>query len=136
MRTVLSMVMLTAICTSCASSNKKDEKNPFDALTLKETLHEGKTSQIDVIQAFGAPDMSTEDSETKQDVWVYSKHSSARESNGMGLGALAFLPGPLALVGGSLDSDKSETTSKTTTLTLIFTKQKKLKSYHLTKVRI
>lgn len=136
MKRLFILITIAFISVSCASNDKKNEKNPFDALTLKETLKEGETTQLEIIQAFGAPDMSTEDSKTKQDVWVYSKHAGNYESSGISGGALAFLPGPLSLVGGMVDHDKSEHTSKTTTLTLVFTKQKKLKSYHLTKVRI
>ncbi|AUN96856.1 hypothetical protein C0V70_01790 [Bacteriovorax stolpii] len=135
MKNLMITISIALILTSCASSSKKEEKNPFDALTLKETLKEGLTTQTEVLKAFGAPDITTED-KTKQDVWVYSKHNVASESNGYAVGALAFLPGPFSLAGGVLDGDKSETSSKTITLTLVFNKKKILKDYSLTKVRI
>ncbi len=135
MNRIAKLLVIGLIATSCASTKDKDVKNPFDALTLKETLQEGKTSQVEIVQAFGAPDITTEDS-GKQDVWIYSKHKSETESSGFRTGALAFLPGVYSLVGGVIDSDKSETGSKTTTLTLVFDKKKKLKNYQLTKVRI
>lgn len=136
MKKIATFIIIGLIAASCASTKDKDVKNPFDALTLKETLKEGMTSQTEIVQTFGAPDMSTEDSKTKEDVWIYSKHKNESESNGFRTGALAFLPGMYSLVGGVIDSDKSESTSKTTTLTLVFNKNKKLKTYQLTKVRI
>lgn len=120
---------------SCASNEKKEEKNPFDALTLKEVLQEGKTSQMEVVQAFGAPDITTEDT-TKNDVWVYSKHKNESQSNGYAAGAIAFLPGVWSAVGRMMDREKQESSSKTVTLTLVFNKKKVLSSYQLTKVRI
>lgn len=134
MKKFMTAVSIALLVTSCAST-EKNEKNPFDALTLKETLKEGKTSQTEVVQTFGAPDITTEDT-TKNDVWIYSKHKNESSSNGISAGALAFLPGMLSLVGGAVDADKSESSSKTVTLTLLFDKNKKLKSYQLTKIRI
>lgn len=135
MKQITTLLTIALLAVSCASNDKKNEKNPFDALTLKEVLKEGKTSQAEVIQTFGAPDITTEDS-SKNDVWVYSKHKNESESSGYVAGAAAFLPGMWSLVGGAIDGDKSESSSKTVTLTLSFDKKKTLKAYQLTKVRI
>jgi len=132
---MLLSLSLTITLASCASNDSKNEKNPFDALTLKEVLVEGKTTQADILTHFGAPDMTAEDA-SKNDLWVYSKHKNESESNGIAGGALAFLPGPFSLAGGMISNDKSESASKTVTLTLYFNKQKKLKNYSLTKIRI
>jgi hypothetical protein len=135
MKMITALLTLALLATSCASNEKKDEKNPFDAVTLKEVLQEGKTTQMDVIKVFGGPDITTEDN-SKQDVWVYSKHKNESKSNGIGAGAVAFLPGIWSLVGANIDQDKSESSSQTITLTLHFDRSKKLKNYLLTKVRI
>jgi outer membrane protein assembly factor BamE (lipoprotein component of BamABCDE complex) len=136
MKNFMKLISIALIVSACATNDKTaKEKNPFDALTLKETLTEGKTSQAEIAQTFGAPDITTEDT-SKNDVWIYSKHNSSSENNGFRTGALAFLPGMLSVVGGMVDSEKSETSSKTVTLTLSFDKNKKLKNYRLTKVRI
>ena len=136
MKKITALLAIALLAVSCASNEKnKDEKNPFDALTLKEVLQEGKTTQADVAIAFGAPDITTEDS-SKNDVWIYSKHKNESERNGFVAGGVAFLPGIWSLVGGALDGDKSESSSKTVTLTLSFNKQKTLTAYQLTKVRI
>lgn len=135
MKKITVLLAIAFLAVSCASNDKKDEKNPFDALTLKEALKEGTTSQTDIVKTFGAPDITTEDS-SKNDVWIYSKHTNESERNGYVAGAAAFLPGMWSLVGGAIDGDKSESSSKTVTLTLSFDKKKTLKAYQLTKVRI
>lgn len=135
MKKITALLAITLLAVSCASNDKKDEKDPFDALTIKEVLKEGKTSQAEVAKAFGAPDITTEDS-SKNDVWIYSKHKNESERNGFVAGGVAFLPGIWSLVGGAVDGDKSESSSKTVTLTLSFDKKKTLKTYQLTKVRI
>lgn len=135
MKKITTLLAIALLAVSCASNDKKDEKNPFDALTLKEVLKEGTTSQTDIVKTFGAPDITTEDS-SKNDVWIYSKHSNESERSGFVAGAATFLPGMWSLVGGAIDGDKSESSSKTVTLTLAFDKRKTLKAYQLTKVRI
>lgn len=135
MKKIMSLLSIALLVVSCASNDKKDEKNPFDALTLKEVLQEGKTSQAEIAKAFGAPDILTEDS-SKNDVWIYSKHKDESDRSRYGVGGAALLPGMWSLVGGALSSGKSESSSKTTTLTLEFDRKKTLKSYQLMKVRI
>jgi len=135
MKKITTLLAIALFAVSCASNDKKDEKNPFDALTLKEVLIEGKTSQAEIVNTFGAPDITTEDS-SKNDVWVYSKHKNESERSGYVAGAVALMPGMWSLVGGAIDGDKSESSSKTVTLTLSFAKKKTLKAYRLTKVRI
>ena len=135
MNKILPLLFIAILTVSCASKEKKTEKNPFDAITLKEVLKEDKTSQAEIIKAFGAPDITTEDT-SKQDVWVYSKHKNESSNNGFSTGGLAFLPGMFSVVGGMIDGGKAETSSNTVTLTLVFKKNKILKTYQLTKVRI
>lgn len=128
---VFTTVALTLL--SCASENKTPEKNPFDALTLKQNLIEGKTTQLQVLEVFGAPDITLENNK-KEDVWTYSRSKQESESLGGGVGALAaFIPGPLALIGGNVDASKSETSSKMITVTLRFDRKKILKNYSITK---
>lgn len=129
-------ITLLALLTSCASTDKANEKNPFDAITLKENLHEGKTTQIQIIETFGAPDITTQD-ENKNDSWTYAKSKTEREGLGIGTGALAmFLPGPLALVGANVNHEKSSTSSKTVTVTMTFDQNKILKGYTISKSKI
>lgn len=127
---------LSFLLTSCASTEKTKEKNPFDAITLKENLVEGKTTQGQVLETFGAPDMTLED-EKKEDIWTYSRSKYESETDRSSIGALSvFLPGPLSLVGGSLDNEKYESSSKMITVTLRFNRKKVLKSYSISKSKV
>ena len=46
MKKITTLLAIALLAVSCASNDKKNEKNPFDALTLKEVLIEGKTSFV------------------------------------------------------------------------------------------
>lgn len=129
---LLSLLLLA----SCATESEKNTKNPFDALTLKENLIEGKTSQTEMLATFGAPDMVTESS-AKEDVWTYNQVK--RESSGgtIGGGVLGWLPGSaaaLADVYGNVRKDESS--SKSVTLMVFFNKKKILRYYTLNKVKM
>lgn len=132
-----SLVIISCLLlVSCASTNEGTTKNPFNALTLKENLHEGKTTQTQMLQIFGAPDIVTESS-SKEDVWTYSqvKHESSGGKIGAGLfGVLPMTSLPLGDLYGSARTDESA--SKTVTLIVYFDKKKILKSYSLNKVKI
>lgn len=56
MKNLIALISIALLAVSCASADKT-EKNPFDTITLKETLVEGKTSQTKIAQVFGAPDI-------------------------------------------------------------------------------
>jgi len=133
--TTLSISTLLLLA-SCATETEKNTKNPFDALTLKENLLEGKTTQTQMLQIFGAPDIVTETS-SKEDVWTYSQVKHESSGNTVGGGLLGIVPvagGILADAWGSVRKDESS--SKSVTLMVIFNKKKVLKSYSLNKVKI
>lgn len=121
---------------SCATENTTQTKNPFDALTLKEHLVEGKTTQTEMLQNFGAPDIITESS-SKEDVWTYNqvKHESSGGSVGAGLWSWIPTSGiGLGDVWGSVRKDESS--SKSVTLMVYFNKKKIVRSYSLNKVKM
>ncbi len=129
---ILSMFAFVA----CASNEKSEEKNPFNPITLKEKIIEGKTSQAEILETFGAPDITTE-SEQKEDVWTYAKSSTKHDGTSTGIGALAlFLPGPLYGVGGSFDKNESETATKSVSVIIKFNKKKIVRSYTISRSKI
>lgn len=136
MNKFLSLTLSLILITSCASQSEKDTKNPFDPLTLKESLVIGKTTQAQLMETFGAPDMVTEDG-SKEDIWAYNQSKNESSNSGLSTGMLAFLPiAPLAAlnIGGNLG--KSESGSKSVTLMLYFDKAKILKNYSLKKIKM
>lgn len=135
---LLSTISLLSLllAASCASQPEKDTKNPFDPITLKENLIEGKTTQTDMIKTFGAPDMVTEGS-SKEDVWTYNQTKHESTGTNLGGGILGWMPfeySALVDVYGSVN--KNESSSKSVTLIAFFDKKKVLKSYQLSKVKI
>lgn len=94
------------------------------------------TNQSQVLQKLGAPDITSED-ETKRDVWVYNKNKQETGASGYGIGgALSMLPGPFSYVSGAFGSGKVESASSSVNLVLVFNKNKTIRSYNLSKVRI
>lgn len=137
MKKLMNLLLISLLATACASQSKDPKAvNVFDPITLKDLLVEGKTTQSQVLQTLGAPDMTSED-ETKRDVWVYNKNKQETGASGYGLGgALSMLPGPLSYVSGAFGSGKVESSSSSVNLVLIFNKNKTIRSYNLSKVRI
>lgn len=133
--TALSISTLLLL-TSCATEAEKNTKNPFDPLTLKENLIEGKTTQTQMLQTFGAPDIVTETS-AKEDVWTYSQVKNESSGRTVGAGLLGFVPvagGVLADTWGSVRKDESS--SKSVTLMVYFNKKKIVQSYSLNKIKM
>ena len=136
MNKFLSLAISLILAVSCASQSEKDTKNPFDPSTLKENLVEGKTTQTQMMQTFGAPDMVTEDS-SKEDVWTYSQTKHVSNGSNLNSGITAFLPIPMlawADIGGGVSNNESA--SKSVTLMVYFNKKKVLKSYQINKVKL
>lgn len=135
--------LISIICTtsllllaSCASETATTTKNPFDALTLKENLIAGKTTQTQILQTFGAPDIVTE-TNSKEDVWSYSQTKHESSGGNVGAGLLGWMPGPSAVLGDVWGSvRKDESSSKTVTLIVYFDKKKVLRNYSLNKVKL
>lgn len=137
MKKLINLLFISLFVTACASKSKDPKAvNVFDPITLKELLVEGKTTQAQVLQRLGAPDITSED-ETKKDVWVYNKNKQETAGSGYDIGsALSILPGPFSYVGGAFGAGKMESSSSSVNLVLIFNKNKTIRSYNLSKVRI
>jgi len=136
MKKILSLLASVILACSCASQPEIKTKNPFDPLTLKQTLVVGKTTQAQLIETFGAPDVITEDSHWA-DVWAYNQTKSESSDSSLSSGMLAFLPiGPLTAfdIGGKVG--KSESGTNSVTLVLYFNKKKILTNYNLRKVKL
>ena len=86
------------------------------------TLRLGQTTQAQIIEAFGAPNITTVDA-SGSEMWVYDRHATvSSDSSGgfsIGLGILGG-GGPVAGGGGlGFGSRKSKSETSTRTMTLI-----------------
>jgi hypothetical protein len=86
------------------------------------TLRVGQTSQYEVLQAFGGPNVSTLDG-AGNEVWVYDRHATVSydKNSGFSIGILAGGGGGGAGVGGGFGfgSSKSRNEQSSRTMTLI-----------------
>ncbi|MFN6936408.1 MAG: hypothetical protein ACK4NZ_14805 [Tsuneonella sp.] len=133
MKALLSAAALIALA-AFAPVQAKDKAAPSQPNTLTHgmvqlTLHVGQTTQMDVLNAFGGPNITTIDA-TGQEVWVYDRHatvtsdSSGGFSIGLGLGGAGSGVGAIGGLGFGKKKSKSETSQRTTMLVIKFNDDK------------
>ena len=135
MKKLLSIYLLLTLV-SCSTAPETKTENPFNAVTLKEKLIEGKTTQAQVLETFGAPEITTTD-ESEEEIWTYAKHSYQNERNSFGVDALGLLiPSPLDFMWVDASTSKSESSTKTLSVTIRFDKNKIVRSYKISQSRV
>ncbi len=104
-----------AIC-GCAANVPQPVTNAQNQLTTGNVtlnLKKGETTQTDVLEAFGAPNIATVDA-SGQDVWSYQRHATVSQANS---GSNYWT---VILGGGSGSSSSLESTQRTMTLIVKF----------------
>ncbi len=102
-----------------------DAANTLTHGMVQLTLHIGKTTQTEVIETFGAPNITTIDG-SGQEVWVYDRHAtvSAASSSSFSIGMVVGGIGAGVGGGGGLGFGKSknheEQSSRSMTLVIKF----------------
>lgn len=123
----LILPLLAALCFSQSLDAKPKETEPDSANTLTHgmaqmTLHVGATTQVEVIEAFGAPNITTLDAQG-QEVWIYDRQATvtASSSSSFNIGMLIGAGGSGVGGGGGLGfgSGKSKSSQSQRTMTLI-----------------
>lgn len=111
------------------------EKEPADsgnALThgmVQMTIRVGVTTQAEVLEVFGAPNITTIDA-SGQEMWVYDRHatvttdSSGGFSIGIGVGGAGGDVGAAGGLGFGKRKSKSETSTRSMTLIIKFDNRK------------
>lgn len=127
MKRVLALAAMCAVLsTSPAYARKKDEE-PSDPNMLTQgmvqmTLRVGTTTQGEIIETFGAPNITTIDSSGQQ-MWVYDRHATVTtdSSGGFSIGILGGAGGGDGGAVGGLGFGKrrSKSTTSTRTMTLV-----------------
>ncbi|MEW6170516.1 MAG: hypothetical protein AB1472_03020 [Candidatus Omnitrophota bacterium] len=114
MKKILSGVVLGLFVLGCATTTKSN----LTPGMAKKYLVKGETSQSEVLQIFGAPNIITKN-KSGNEVWTYDKISSeAATSHIGGAGGVIGLPGTTPAVGG-MTAGGARSSSSTRTLTLI-----------------
>jgi hypothetical protein len=112
----LKHIPLCLFLVSCASSPTISSSNLTHGQVQK-SLSKGVTTQTEVLEAFGAPNVTSRDGQGCE-IWTYQRHATNSKSNSVfGFGFL-----PTALVGG--ESRGGESSTRSITLIVKFNSQK------------
>ena len=110
---------------------RQDSANTLTQGMVSMTLKVGETSQYDVLQTFGGPNVSTLDGQGRE-VWVYDRHAtvSFEKSSGFSIGMLVGAGGGGVGGGAGLgfgsSKSKSEQSSRSMMLIIKFGPDKKV----------
>lgn len=116
--------MTFATMTGCATAITPydDARSPLTHGNVQLTLKRGVTTQQDVLDAFGPPNIMTRDA-SESEVWTYQKHATVTKSKS------SDVYGTIILFGGSSGSSGFEQSSRTMTLIIKFDKSNKVMDF-------
>jgi len=126
MLNTLGAVAATLLATSASvPAQARDQDNAQNMLThgmVQMTLHIGSTTQEEVLETFGAPNITTIDGQG-QEVWVYDSQATVSNAGSSGFSIGMLLGGAGGAIGGGsglgFGSSKSNSSSTQRTMTLI-----------------
>lgn len=116
---VLSVIILITSCAATTLDTSETKNSPFTHGNVQLSIKKGITTQAEVLEKFGAPNIATLDG-SGNEVWTYQKYATVAKSNVSGAYATVIL------VGVSGSSSGFEQSSKTMTLILKFDENKKI----------
>ena len=128
----LSCVMAVVLMASPAYSKDKQDNDSANMLThgmVQMTLNVGQTTQADILEKFGGPNVTSIDG-SGQEMWVYDRHATvtADSSSGFSIGMLIGAGGGDVGGGGGLGfgkkKSKSSQSSRSMTLIIKFDRNK------------
>ncbi|KAA3629591.1 MAG: hypothetical protein DWQ09_04960 [Proteobacteria bacterium] len=99
-----------------------EANSPLTHGNVQLTLKKGVTTQQEVLEKFGAPNIVTHDS-AGQEVWTYQRHATVAQSNSSSTYAT------IILFGGSSRSSGFEQSQKTMTLIIKFDANKMVSDF-------
>jgi outer membrane protein assembly factor BamE (lipoprotein component of BamABCDE complex) len=115
----LLLLPLLVVLTSCnTASNEYNRNTGITHGTVQLHLQKGVTSQTEVLEKFGSPNIATTDGD--MEVWTYQRHGTTSKSAGVG--------GSLILLGGSTSGFSQN--SRTMTLIIKFGTDKKVVDFN------
>ena len=94
MRNNLILLAIIFILTACTTMEAPQKSNLTTGM-VKAKIQKGMTTQTEVLQLLGAPNLVTKD-KTGQEVWTYSRQSFQSKSSGVS-GALILITGTKAV---------------------------------------
>lgn len=119
-------LILTLFFTIACSSDKAGQTK-INSLEVSDKLVKGQTTQAQVLETFGAPDVV--EKTPGGDMWAYSRYSNENDSIGGGISHYVWGAGLWNLTGFNVNGDKSTSSTKTASLVVYFNKRKVLANY-------
>ena len=118
-----SLLLCFAFLYGCVQSNPQSIQNsPYTHGNVQLTLKKGITSQAEVLNTFGSPNITTIDA-TGQEVWTYQKHATV--ANATQSGAYATI----LIAGAGNGTSGFEQSSRTMTLIITFDSTRKVSDF-------
>jgi len=116
------ILVAAALLSLSAGAAAKDESNTLTHGMVQMTLRVGTTTQAEVLETFGGPNVTTIDGEGRE-VWMYDRFATvaATKDSGFSIGILGGAGGGGGGVGAGLGfgTSKSKATTSTRSMTLI-----------------
>jgi len=132
--TLLCGVLLQAPSAQARSSESDNTPNTLTHGMAQMTLHVRTTTQLEVVEAFGSPNITTLDAQG-QEVWIYDRQATVTASSGssFSIGMLLGAGGGGVGGGGGLgfgsSKNKSSQTQRSMTLIIKFGPDKKVSDF-------
>ena len=126
MKRLMAMAAAIAVVAAVPATARKKQEEPSDPNMLTQgmvqmTLRVGSTTQAEIIETFGAPNITTMDASGNQ-MWVYDRHATVTtdSSGGFSIGLLAGGGSDVGVGGGlGFGKRKSKSTTSSRTMTLV-----------------
>lgn len=83
------LIGFLCLSTHCKSLKKAPQKSNLTPGIIKTKIHKGVTSQTDILQLIGSPNIITKNKDGNE-VWTYSRQSFDSESEDQGFGLILF----------------------------------------------
>ncbi|SFF99444.1 hypothetical protein SAMN05518801_10566 [Novosphingobium sp. CF614] len=134
MRRIAFLVTLACASSLSAKSQEADQPNTLTQGMVQMTLRVGTTTQTEVLEAFGAPNITTLDAQG-QEVWVYDRQAtvSSNGSSGFSIGMLLGAGGDGVGGGGGFgfgsSKSRSSQTQRSMTLIIKFNPDKRVSDF-------
>ncbi len=121
-KSILIVSVLVVLLEGCVVNQTLEEDNKNSSLThgqVQMTLKKGVTTKSEIIETFGAPNITTIDSNNRE-VWTYQKHATVAQSSS------SSSYGTIILFGGSQKASGFSQSSSTITLIIKFDESDKV----------
>lgn len=108
-------------CVTASQAVAQDAPNSLTHGMVQLTLQVGVTTQAEILEKFGAPNITTMDG-AGDEMWVYDRHAtvSSNSASGFSIGMLAGNGGGVVAGGGlGFGKNKSKAAQSSRTMTLI-----------------